>query len=333
MAPSNRYAAAHQTPKGPGDSRPTAVQIIKDEDMEGKLSGKVILVTGTSSGLGIETVTALAATGATVYCMARDEHKNRNALAKVKGKIELIELDLSSFTKVRAAPDEFLKRSGTLNILINNAGIMALHERTLTEDGHEMQFATNHLGHFLLFQLLKPTLLASSTPQFPSRVVNLTSCGHRMSEVHFDNLTLDNGVYQPFIGYAQSKTANIYMANSIERHYGSRGLHGLSVHPGNIWTGLSRHVDPAVLDMMSKNIPGIEKLFKSPEQGAATTILAAIGKDYHNKGGIYLEECGEGVLVKPGARVEESGYADFAFDPHKEEQMWIESLKLANITP
>jgi NAD(P)-dependent dehydrogenase (short-subunit alcohol dehydrogenase family) len=331
MASTNKYAETHLNPKGVGDARPTGLQIIKDEGLEGNLDDKIVLITGTSSGIGVSTATALAATGATIYCAARDEKKNRKALGGVQGNIELLKLDLSSMESVRAAADEFLKRSaGKLNILINNAGVMAVKTRTLTADGHEMQFGTNHMGHFLLFQLLKPALLASSTPEFPSRVVNLTSAGHRFSGVRLNNLSL-NGEYRPFIAYGQSKTANIYMANSIERHYGCQGLHGLSVHPGNIWTELARHLDQMLINMLTSG-PNVKNLFKSQEQGAATTVLAAVGKQYHGKGALYLEDCGEWGQARGGARVEERGFAPFAFDPDNEEKLWKESLRLVGMS-
>jgi len=329
MASTNKYAALHYDTKGPGDARPTALQIVKDEGLEGKLTNKVILVTGTSAGLGPPTVAALAATGATIYCAARDLEKAKKALSGIDGKLELLEIDLASLASVRAAAEDFLRRSGgKLNILINNAGVMAIPEQRFTMDGHEMQFGTNHLGHFLLFQLLKPSLLASSTPDFPSRVVNLSSAGHRASGVHFGNLNLDNE-YSGWVGYGQAKTANIYMTNSIERRYGSEGLHGLAVHPGGIWTELSRHLPKEQFEGMKKT-PGLETYMKSPEQGAATTILAAIGKEYEGKGGVYLEDCGEWGPAK-SVGIGMRGYVPHAFDPESEERLWVESSKLVGV--
>jgi NAD(P)-dependent dehydrogenase (short-subunit alcohol dehydrogenase family) len=331
MVSQNQYAAVHLEPNGPGDARPTALQIVKDNDMEGKLKGKVALITGTSSGIGIPTVAAIAATGATIYAAARDVEKNKKALAGIEGaKIEYLKLDLSSPASVREAAAEFLKRSGgQLNLLINNAGVMAIQKRTLTAEGQEMQFATNHLGHFLFFELLKDALLASSTPEYPSRVVNLSSGGHRMSPVHFDDLTFE-GEYQPFAAYGQAKTANILMTNYIERQYGSKGLHGLAVHPGTIFTDLGRHLTEADFAMLGQMIPNLDKIAKSPEQGAATSILAAIGKDYNGKGGIYLEEAGEWGPAESG--LTGPGYADYAFNKENEDRLWDVSLKLVGLT-
>jgi NAD(P)-dependent dehydrogenase (short-subunit alcohol dehydrogenase family) len=329
MVSTNKYAAAHHSPQGPGDARPTALQIIKDEDLQGTLSGKTVLITGTSSGIGPETARAIAATGATVYCAARDVTKAKAALASIDGNIELLECDLSSLESVRAAAKEFLARSGgRLNVLVNNAGVMAVAERTLTVDGYEMQFGTNHLGHFLLFQLLKPALLASSTPAFHSRVVNLTSVGHRATGIHAGNYTLD-GEYDPWVSYGQAKTANIYMTNAIERHYGSRGLHGLAVHPGGILTSLTRHLDDGFIKQFVDD-PTFVSTMKSVEQGAATTILAAVSKSYEGKGAVYMENCGEWGPAK-GAGLMDYGYAPHAFDAESEERLWKDSNEMVGV--
>lgn len=173
----SRYHDAHVDLKGPGDARPTAMQIIKDEGLEGKLSDKTMLVTGTSSGIGITTVEALAATGATVYCTARNLQKGKEALADVlkPGKVELIEMDNDSLDSVRRGAKQFLDKSGgKLNVLVANAGVMTTPEGK-SKDGFETQFATNHLAHFLLFQLCKDGLLKSSTKEFNSRVVMVAS--------------------------------------------------------------------------------------------------------------------------------------------------------------
>lgn len=181
----SRYAASLKTPRGPGDSRPTALDIVKDAGLEGKLSDKVVLTTGCSSGIGIETARALNPTEAGLFLVVRDVAKGDAALSDIlkPGHVELLKMDLNSQNSVRAVAAGFLKKSKTLNILINNAGIMALPEVHKTVEGLEAQFGTNHLAHFLLFQLLKPMLLASSTPSFKSRVVALSSSGHRAGGV------------------------------------------------------------------------------------------------------------------------------------------------------
>jgi NAD(P)-dependent dehydrogenase (short-subunit alcohol dehydrogenase family) len=157
-----------------------------------------------------------------------------------------------------------------------------------TKDGFEMQFGCNHLAHYLLFQLLKPTLIASSTSKFQSRVINVSSLGHRFSTVHPDDLNFEAREYDKWAAYGQSKTANIWMANEIERRYASLGVHGLSLHPGVIIeTNLLRHFD----EEMKKGFESMAKIFpeipKSPEQGAATTVWAAVSPQWEGKGGRY----------------------------------------------
>ncbi|KAJ5605384.1 WW domain-containing oxidoreductase [Penicillium lagena] len=331
----SRYIESHLHLDGPGDRRPTALQIIEDEALEGKLGGKVFVVTGVSSGIGIETVRALATTNATVYGLVRDLKKGEQALASIlcPGRVELLHCDLASLESVRSCAAQLLKKpNNKLNVLIANAGVMAIQTRTTTVDGFEAQFGSNHLGHFLLFQLLKPTLLASSTSNFQSRVVALTSSGHRRYGVNFDNLNFDApDSYTPFDAYAQSKTANIYMANYIERHYGNRGLHGLTVHPGGIWTNLGIHLPISVTQAFQSDTR-LQNTFKSPEQGAATSVLAAIGKEFEGKGRIYIEDCGEwgpfeGGTHNPAYR----GYASHAFDEEAEDQLWKISCELVDV--
>ncbi|KAK6379334.1 hypothetical protein LTS17_006252 [Exophiala oligosperma] len=329
-----RYAAAHELSSlaGPGDARPTALQIIHDNKLENALTDKVVLVTGTSSGLGIETVRALKATGAKIYGTARDLEKGRKALAGVlePGKVELLQLDTASFESVRACARDFLTKESKLNILINNAGIMAVPERVLTKDGHEAQFQTNHLGHFLLFQLLKPTLLASSEPGFASRVVNVSSIGHRQSQIRFDDLTFNQqDSYTPFAAYGQSKTANIYMANEIERRYGAQGLHAWSLHPGGIQTGLGVHVDFSGL----LALPEIQKSMKSPEQGAATTVLAAVEKELEGKGGKFLDDTAVSAPIDPTRKHELAapGYEGWIYNEDAAKQLWTVSSQIVGI--
>lgn len=276
---SSKYAAAHASPAGPGDARPTAADIVKDEGMTGKLGGKVFVITGCSAGIGIETARALITTGASktlrmwvmvitvcvyqdfgsiasgadLYLTARDMQKGQKVIqdllassSNTHGKVELLHLELDSLQSVRDCAECFLKKSKTLNVLINNAGMLAkssasqitmqhhpvssipVHFHTFTtntgvmatpegqtKDGFETQFGVNHLGHFLLFKLLEKTLLASATPAFCSRVVSLSSSGHKSSPILFDDYDLKKAGYTPFKAYGQSKTANIYLANEV----------------------------------------------------------------------------------------------------------------------
>ena len=195
-----------------------------------------------------------------------------------------------------------------------------------TQDGFETQFGTNHFGHFLLFQLLCPTLLASSSEKFASRVINVTSGAHRSSQIHFDNLSL-KGIYDPKLAYAHSKTANILMANQIERMYGSRGLHALSVHPGGILTGLQKHDSPAYI---RQRLPEVEMFLKSCEQGAATQVWAAVGKAWEGKGMKYLEDMKEGQEVEM-PDLKNGGYKSFIFDEEAEKRLWEVSCEMVGV--
>ncbi|OBT39608.1 hypothetical protein VE00_10747 [Pseudogymnoascus sp. WSF 3629] len=331
----SRYAEAHSNPGGPGDARPTALQIIKDEGVEGKLTGKVIVITGTSSGIGIETARALSLTGARLLLTARDLNKAKTALNGIlePGHIELVEMDNTSLSSVRVAAKAILQKSNNqINILVNNAGIMALPKLECTKDGFEMQFGVNHLAHFLLFELLKPALLASASAEFSSRLVNLSSSAHHVASINESgNYNFEKTEYNDWVSYGQSKTANIYMTNEIERRYGSRGLHATSVHPGTIATGLMQHVDPAVIEAMKMD-EKLYKMMKSPEQGAATTVWAAIGQQWEKKGGEYLAECGKTTRGNDNHEITGTGFAGHAYDPEKEARLWKDSLKMVGLT-
>lgn len=322
-----RYAAVHQNSKGPGDARPTALDIVKDEGLQGKLTDKVVLITGCSSGIGIETAKALNTTGAKLFLGVRDTVKGQAALSDIlkPGHVELLKMDLNSLDSVRSAAEEFKHKSKTLNILINNAGVMATPEGK-TVDGFETQFGTNHLAHFLLFQLLKPALLASSTPSFNSRVVCLSSSGHRGAGIQFDDYNFEKGDYAPWTAYGQSKTANIYMANEIDRRYGAKGLHGLSVMPGGIMTGLQVHV----IDQLSAGLDAARNYMKSPEQGAATTVYAALSREWEGRGGRYLEDCQESGKTEDPSPLA-VGYHPGAYNEEGEKRLWADSLKFVGI--
>lgn len=195
-----------------------------------------------------------------------------------------------------------------------------------TKDGFESQFGTNHLAHFLLFQLLKPTMLASATPEFNSRVVCVSSSGHRMSPIHFDDLGLDQN-YDPWTAYGQSKTANILMANEIDRRYGSRGIHGYSLHPGGIWTGLQIHMDVS----QHKGRPEVDRIIKSPEQGAATQVWAAVGKVWEGHGGKYLEDCQIAEPLPENPSMLDPGHAKHAYDKEAATRLWTESCRMVGV--
>lgn len=329
----NQYDLAHANPQGAGDARPTAMQIVRDEGLEGRLVGKVIVITGATSGIGIETARALSATGATLFLTVRDKAKAKITLAGLLESsltsVSLVEMDSASFASIRAAAAIILKNSNSqVNILVNNAGIMGVQDLKLTTNGHEIHFATNHLGHFLLFQLLKPALLSSSTPKFHSRVVMVASSAHRACTLSKrDNYNFEEGGYSHGIAYAKSKLANIYMANELDRRYGQAGLHATSLHPGAIDTSISRHLGRGVVDQMLSN-EKIRKILKSPEQGAATTVFAAISTAWEGRGGRYLEDCEEAKRGVDDDEVFGVGYVRQTYDPETEHRLWEDSLEI-----
>ncbi|KAH7006905.1 hypothetical protein EDB80DRAFT_880429 [Ilyonectria destructans] len=321
-----------------GDARPTALKIVRDAGLVGRLTDKVFLLTGCSSGIGIEMVRSLSATGATLYLTVRNIPAAQKALGNLlePGRIELIEMDLSSLSSVRTGARAFLSKSNKLNVLICNAGVMAISALETTVDGFETQFGTNHLGHFFLFQLLKSTLLASSSASFQSRVVMVSSSAHRGGDMRIGDYNYRKSPleYNEWAAYSQSKIANIYMANEIERRYGLRGLHAVSLMPGVIMTGLQKHMDS---DSQAKYKADEEiiQFAKSPEQGAATAVWAAIANELENKGGVYLEDC-RIVGLHPiegdsGQSPKYVGYARHAFDKEKEGRLWVDSLQMVGL--
>jgi NAD(P)-dependent dehydrogenase (short-subunit alcohol dehydrogenase family) len=333
-SPSSNYYSVHAVPRGANDARPTALRIINDENLEGKWADKTILVTGGSAFIGAETVRALHATGATVYMTVRDKERGQKAIDDIfksdptsKAPIHMITMNLDDLKSVHQGAEEFLKQSGNrLNLLVCNAGVMAT-PFGLTSDGYETQFATNYLSHFLLFQLLKPALLASSTPAYNSRVIMLSSESHRQGEVRFEDYNFKEG-YHPMKAYGQSKTATIYLANSIDRLFGGKGLHALSVHPGAIRSNLHAHVRKIAEPMWQ--IPSVKAREKSPAQGAATTVYAAVSSEWEGKGGRYLSNCMEmgPFQGKEGIEIMDEGYAPWAYDQEKQDKLWADSLKM-----
>lgn len=337
-SPTSKYYSVHATPRGANDARPTALRIVNDEGLEGKWPDKTILITGGSAFVGAETARALHATGATIYITVRDTAKGQKIIDDIfrsdptnKAPIHMISMNLDDLASVRQGAETFLSQSGNkLNLLVCNAGVMAT-PFSLTRDGFETQFATNFLSHFLLFQILKPTLLASSTAAYNSRVVMLSSESHRAGEIRFDDYNFKEG-YHPMKAYGQSKTANIYMANKIDRTFGAEGLHALSLHPGAIRSNLHTHVRALAEPMW--NLPSVKAREKSPAQGAATTVYAAISRDWEGKGGRFLSNCMEMDPFQglEGIEVMDEGYAPWAYDEEKEDRLWKDSLKMVGMT-
>jgi NAD(P)-dependent dehydrogenase (short-subunit alcohol dehydrogenase family) len=257
------------------------------------LRGTVALVTGATSGLGRETARALAAVGARVILAGRNDEKLAAAAREITGSIpgatvEVGHLDLTSLQQVRDYAVDFLAANDRLTLLINNAGVMATPFEH-TADGFELQFGTNHVGHFLLTCLLAPALLRDP----PSRIVNLSSGGHVASDVLWDDPNFERHAYDPFISYGQSKTANILFTVELERRLSPRGVHAYAVHPGLVGTELGRYMTPVVLAQLMEKAKqgGGMPTRKSLAQGAATTVWAATAPGIESLGGSYLADC------------------------------------------
>ena len=333
------YAAQHAHPNGPGDGRPTAEQIVRDQNLVAALPGTTILITGCTSGIGIPTARALYLTGANIYITARNASKGQEIAASISTDpsrpVKVIEMSLDSFASIRKAAKQFLEQESKLHVLINNAGVMATPEGK-TEDGFETQFGTNHLGHFLLFQLLRPALFAAATPERPARVVAVSSTGHRNVKVlDFENLDFEKSPYHPVTAYGNSKLANIYFANHLNRLYNAPNtghpIVGLSLHPGSIETPLRRHVEDTPILRQTLANPEYQAQLKSAEQGAATTVWAAVGKEWTHRGGVYLEDVGEAGPDEGGAALWRTGYSAAAFDPEAERELWVRSERWCGV--
>lgn len=339
FTPYQPYASSHSDPQGSGDSRPTAQQILEDCNAIGKLTNKAILITGASSGIGIATAAALYRTGAQLYLTARDLSKMEQVINDIVAeensptsfpRPRSVEMHLDSFASIHKAASAVRSQTMTLNTIICNAGVMFVpHEPT--EDGFEAHLGINHLAHFLLFQELKELLIrGAELSKSPSRVVCVSSSGHRFSEINFDDINFDQTAYDAVIAYGQSKTANIYMASALSRLHARDGIIGLSLHPGVITnTDIRRYMsEEAVAKLHSQTDP---RQVKSAEQGVATTVWAAVSPYFEDasRGGRYLSDVGECSPMDPHVKraVGASGYAPHAYDETKADRLWKWSCK------
>lgn len=290
------------------------------------LAGKLALVTGASSGLGVETSRALASAGAGVIMSARDQGKLDAAMAEVReavpsAELEPLLMDLADLDSVRSAAARVLETYQAVDLLINNAGVMACPLMRTTQ-GYEMQFGTNHLGHFLFTALVAPALIAAA----PARVVNLSSGGHKFANVNLDDPNYLRRDYDKWQAYGESKTANILFTVGLDARLRDRGVRAYAVHPGVIMTGLARHMQEADFKLLSERAPGEAPLsFKSVEQGAATSVWAAVAPELADKGGIYLENC---QIGKPAVQGADSGVESYALDATAAERLWALSETL-----
>src|SRR5216683_4186491 len=267
-----------------------------DEVLAGiNLTGKRILVTGVSAGLGVETTRALAAHGATVVGTARDLTKARHALDQAfsnqptSSPVELLEMDLASLASVRKAAADLIARASRFDAIIANAGVMACPQGK-TKDGFETQFGTNHLGHFVFVNRLVPMLNPGA------RIVTLSSAGHQRSDVDLEDPNFERTEYQPFTAYGRSKTANILYAVALDSRLKGRGVRATSIHPGGIQTELGRHLTPELVEQMMERISKMSTgrtpfRFKTVPQGSATSVWSGFVASGDAVGGRYCEDC------------------------------------------
>ncbi|MEP5764671.1 MAG: SDR family NAD(P)-dependent oxidoreductase [Halieaceae bacterium] len=297
-----------------------------DEVIAGtRLVGKVAVITGVGAGLGFETARVLAAAGAKIVMMTRTEESQLatlDALAELQpdALIDGFVMDLSDLASIRAAAEALTSRYPKVDLLINNAGVMACPQAQ-TKDGFELQFGTNHLGHFLFTCLLAPSLLAAA----PSRVVNLSSAGHRFSQVDFDDPNFEHRDYDKWVAYGQSKTANALFSVALNRRLASAGVTANAVHPGMIVTELGRHLEESDISDLMERASQRTVGFKSIPAGAATSVWAATSPELEGKGGLYLEDC-QVAAVNPDNM--DNGYEPYALDPEAAERLWSLSEQL-----
>lgn len=306
------------TPFGP---RSTAAEVAADTD----LSGKRAIVTGASSGLGTETARALAAAGAEVTLAVRDLTAGAAVAARIteatgNKEVRVARLELADPSSVAAFVADW---DGPLHVLVDNAGIMALPELRLTPDGRETQFAVNHLGHFALTVGLRPALAAADG----ARVVSVSSSGHLLSPVVFDDIHFAFRPYDPWQAYGQSKTANILFAVGAATRWADDGIAVNAIAPGSVPTNLTRHTG------RPEGVTLVEGLRKTVEQGAATTVLLAVSPLLEGVSGRYFADCAEALPVTrrpsmtPVTAEFMNGVAPYALDPAAADRLWEESVR------
>lgn len=304
-----------------------------DEVLAGiDLSGKRVLVTGASAGLGVETCRALVAHGAAVVGAARDLRKAERATSGVRaaivggGSFDLVQLDLASLASVRACADELVSKGDQFDIVIANAGVMA-PPFGRTADGFETQFGTNHLGHFVLVNRVAALIREGG------RIVNLSSAGHRFADVDLNDPNFDHSAYDPWLGYGRSKTANILFAVELDRRHAPRGVRAAAVHPGGIRTELSRHMTEADEERLIGSINAAHAAaglppfaYKTIPQGAATSVWAAAVAASDAVGGRYCEDC-HVAEVQDGEGIR-GGVRPYALDGERAKALWAKSEEL-----
>ena len=299
----------------------TAADVVEGID----LSGKRAIVTGGSSGIGIETARALACAGAAVTLAVRDTEAGRRTAAEIttttgNHRVYVSRLDLADQASIAAFVQAW---TGPLHVLINNAAVMGPSELQLTPDGAELHFAVNHVGHFALALGLHDALDAAGG----ARIVSVSSGAHLLSPVIFDDVHFASHTYDSRLAYAQSKTANVLFAVEVERRWAGYGITANAVHPGAVSsTNLARHMDTDVLADLIRSSP---YEFKTSGQGAATSVFVATSPHLEGIGGRYFVDCQEAPVVDlEAAGGRGFGVAAYALDPHNAERLWDLSLNL-----
>lgn len=300
---------------------PYSAQTTADDIVAGlDLTGQRIVVTGGASGIGLETARSLAGAGAEVTLAVRDLAAGRQAAALLMGEtgskqVLVAPLDLADQTSVRSFVASW---HGPLDVLINNAGLMAA-PLMRTPEGWEMQFATNHLGHFTLATGLRGALATAARTSGQARVVSVSSSAHLRSGIDFDDIHFRVRPYDPWLAYAQSKTANVLLAVEGSRRWADDGITINALMPGAIRTGLQRYVSDSELDRMRAATGSSAPGWKTPQQGAATSVLLAVAPLLDGVGGKYFEDCNEALPNEPGTR---RGVAAHALDPEAAGRLW-----------
>ncbi|KEO88514.1 short-chain dehydrogenase [Erythrobacter longus] len=309
-----------------------------DEVLEGvDLSGKTVLVTGGSSGLGQETARAMAAKGAHVVICARNPAQMEEAVAAIKAevpdaKLDTLTCDLASLESIKAAGAEANKRFEKIDILINNAGVMACPKMD-TADGFEMQFGTNHLGHFALTRHLMPLIEAGAGKAGGGRIVNLSSRGHHIGPADLDDPNFETSEYSPWESYGRSKTANILFTRGLEDRFAAKGIHAYAVHPGGIQTNLGRHLTEEDNKFLMKRMKqqaeesGKATMFKTIPEGAATQVWAATAAELEGQGGVYCEDCHVAEVDDVSSN---GGVRSYALDKATSDRLWALSEKMTH---
>ncbi|MFC3057504.1 SDR family NAD(P)-dependent oxidoreductase [Paenirhodobacter populi] len=331
------------SPQCPIQSGFTAASTTSDVIAGIDLAGKVAIVTGGYAGLGLETARTLAAAGASVIVPARDLAKARAVLNGIE-RVDIESMDLLDRHSIDTFADRFLASERPLHILVNSAGIMALPTLTLDARGYEHHFAVNHLGHFQLTRKLLPALRRANG----ARVVSVSAWAHRLSNVVFHDPFFQGREYQPMLGYAQSKTANILFAAGLDMREQRHGVRAFSLHPGSIvTTDLGRNFDQdqlrafGVIDSEGRPILDPQKQLKTVEQGAATQVWCATSPQLDGIGGVYCENVEVARLVPPeestnwgpADSTKKLGVMPYAVDPDGAERLWALSEALLDATP